>query len=869
MVVSESESEFLSESEPEPMSEHQAAIDGTQDNLPISQAHEGEVDCKPESIEKQEDINQKAVSTDIAEPKDLTENQTDISSPTREDNQEDSNNPKSEERLLLSIDDDPDITEAKDIQNTKTNIDSSKSDDNREEPQENQTEISSPTSEEGLSLFIDLQENKIDKEDNPEEPLEIQTEIISPAKEDTTRPLVLEERHSLSIAETKKRRASVYSNELLFIPKELARSELQQRTRSLSRYAKNREYHLRMLKFPVGSGRPRYVAKQMKKVREDYQPTLNQPHNESETNDCQADIKVEEFMDDPSEECQNPKELPLNMPDLGAESEEVKNQLPDDEEISIILFDLVKKEVDPNDPLEEENRRILQSQRESVIKTSKRRHYPYLCWHSPDQEVLDFKMELTKPEIQVGFCEANNEEVEELALPDPEIEQPPEVENHQEEPSVIINYPEPQNQLTNETPTEEPVEEDVPAHNFTPEDPSQSTSSVLRQQLMHHIVQPNLCSQELCQSIQSNNNAVDRVNQNLRQQQFIEPSQEQSLQWNPQTNQTFHKQQLHLQQQYMQQQLHHPSSSSQQQQEVIYQQHRHEAEDKLQQMRVMYQRIKCREEDQLHQLGRSLKKLLDERHTCERQHAEEKRLFLAKMEQLKKLEEKLKADREQLQRQLRSDLRTLELRIADQQALAWSWQQQQQQLLVQQQSQQQQQQQQHFMHHHPHSQEPHHHPNQEPYMQPSFLYDPPAYVYPTMPAYHQESMVFQQRIQAYHDQQDQNYNATELQRRLHLPPPSAYCQSNRTSTEVSPNSRKVRHRRVNADPYPLAQLRAMTLPPAAEIMQLQRNPQMSQHPHPPAAQSQSQAHQPRNEHFGITSVMTNYVASFMNMRAER
>ncbi|KAH8364369.1 hypothetical protein KR084_006367 [Drosophila pseudotakahashii] len=806
MVVSESESEFLSESEPEPMSEHQAATDG---------------------------------------------------------------------------DDDPDIAQTEDLQENKTDIGSLPKEDNQEEPQENQTDISSP------------------------------------AREDTTRPLVLEERHSLSIAETKKRRASVYSNELLFIPKELARSELQQRTRTLSRYAKNREYHLRMLKFPVSSGRPRYVANQMKKFREDYHPASNQPENESETNDCHVDIKVEEFMDEPSEACQDPKELPLNMPDLGAESEEVKNQLPDDEEISIILFDLVKKEVDPNDSLEEVNRRILQGQRESVIRTSKRRHYPYLCWHNPDQEVLDLKMELTeqwktetKPENQEGYCETNNlstsecneeveEQVEELSLPDPEVEQPSEVETLQQEPSETIDYlynPELQNQFTNEIAPEEPVVEDEPAHNFTPEDPSQSTSSALRQQLMHHIVQPNLCNQEVCQSIQSNNNAVDRVNQNLRQQQFIEPSaaQEPSLQWNPQTNQSFHKQQLHLQQQYLHQQLHHPSSS-QQQQEVIYQQHRHEAEDKLQQMRVMYQRIKCREEEQLHHLGRSLKKLLDERITCERQHAEEKRVFMAKMEQLKKVEEKLKADREHLQRQLRSDLRTLELRIADQQrqqeekALAWSWQQQQQQqqqpqqqqqqqqlqrqqLLVQQQSQQQQ----HFMHHHP---------NQESYMQHSFLYDQPAYVYPTMPAYHQESIVYQQRIQAYHDhhqqqqQQHQNYNAAEsqstaieLQRRLLLPPPPPYCQSSssRTSTEVSPNSTKVRHRRLNADqrsdPYPRA-----TLPPAAEIMQLQRNPQMSQLPHPPAAQSHSQfqTHQPRNEHFGITSVMTNYVANFMNMRAER
>ncbi|XP_036670501.3 trichohyalin isoform X1 [Drosophila suzukii] len=736
---------------------------------------------------------------------------------------------------------------------------------------------------------------KADNQDDIAEPKDLdesQPDIKSPTKEDTTRPLVLEERHSLSIAETKKRRASVYSNELLFIPKELARSELQQRTRTLSRYAKNREYHLRMLKFPVGSGRPRYVAKQMKKDRDDNHPISQETDNEFETNEYPVDIKEEEFAEEPSEEIQDLGEQPLNMPDLSAECE-VKTQLPDDEEISVMLFDLVKQEVETNDSSEEENRKILQSQRESVIRTSstRRQHYPYLCWHNPQREDLHFKMEpmtqwetKSEPEIQDGYDDTNNLEnaedaVEDLAVPD-QVEQSSEVETEQPE-TISYLYDPAQNQLTTEIQLELQVAEEVPANNFNPqpatsvslEDSDQTANSLLRQQLIHHIVQPNLCNEEIYQSINCNNNAVDRVNQNLRHQ-FVGPTvaSDPSPQWNP-PNQSFHKQQLHIQQQYMQQQLH--QSSSQQQQEVIYQQHQHEAEDKLQQMRVMYQRIKCREEEQLHQLGKSLKKLLDDRMSCERHHAEEKRLFMLKMEQFKKVEEKLKSDRDQIKRQLRSDLRTLELRIADQQrqqeekALAWSWQQQQQQqrqqFLVQQQSQQQQQlQQQHFMHH-PHSQETHP-ANQEPYMQHSFLYDPPPYLYPTA---YQESLVYQQRIQAYHDHQ-QNYNAAEsqttaieLQRRLLLPPPP-YCQSsNRTSTEVSPTSRKVRHRPTadqRSDPYPRAQLRG-PLPPAAEIMQLQRYPRMS----PPVAQ----VHEPRNEPYGLTSVMTNYVANFMNMRNER
>jgi len=61
--------------------------------------------------------------------------------------------------------------------------------------------------------------------------------------------------------------------------------------------------------------------------------------------------------------------------------------------------------------------------------------------------------------------------------------------------------------------------------------------------------------------------------------------------------------------------------------------------------------------------------------------------------------------------------------------------------------------------------------------------------------------------------------------------------------------------------YARLEIPQLHLPPAAEIMQLQRNPRMS----PPVAQ----VPEPRNEPYGLTSVMTNYVPNFMNMRAER
>ncbi|XP_017070573.1 putative mediator of RNA polymerase II transcription subunit 26 [Drosophila eugracilis] len=776
MVVSESESEFVPESEPQPKKKQQEATEG---NLLITHAHDTEVEVNPDSEEEREN-----------KPKDLEKNQEDISSSTRED---------------------------------------------------------------------------------------------------TTRPLVLEERHSLSIAETKKRRACVFTNELLFIPKELARSELQQRTRTLSRYTKNRDYHLRMLKYPVGSGRARYLAKQMKQARHS---TSKERDNQSETIECTASIKQEEFKD---EESQNSNELPLSMPDLGGESGD-KNQLTADNEMSIFLFDFVKKEAETNKDLEEINRKYLQSQRESVIRTSstKRHHYPYLSWHNPEREVKNIKREFVeqwnskeKPDIQEGYCETNDispteckqeftgieeqaqEYIQEFGNPE-QIEEPPDIKPQLEQPATI-SYFCPSSQVTHEIEqqvTEMPANIITPITSGSPEDPGQTA---LRQQLMHHIVQPNFHNEEVYNSINCNNNAIDRVNQNLREHQFVEVSvaNEPTLQWNPQnvvnyTNESFHNQQLQIQQQYLQQQLNY--SSNHQQQEIIYQQHQHEAGDKLQQMRVMYQEVKCREKEQMHQLSNSLKKILDERMTCERQHAEENRLFLLKIEHFKKVEAKLKLDKVQLQRQLRSDLRTLELRIADLQrqqeekAYTYSWQQYQQQN-------QQQPQQQHFMHH-PNGLE--NQANSEPYMmqQHSFLYNTPPYtsIYPTS---YQESIVYQQSTNAYRNQHyypaaQSQTTAVDLQRRLLLPPPP-YSQSNRrTSTEVSSTSRKVKHRHLTAnqtlDPYP-APMRGCPLPPAAEILQLQRNPQI--------IPSATQAHEPRNADLGITPVMATYVANFMNSRADR
>nr|XP_017034083.2 trichohyalin [Drosophila kikkawai] len=722
--------------------------------------------------------------------------------------------------------------------------------------------------------------------------------------EDINRPLVLEERHSLSIAETKKRRASIYSNELLFIPKELARSELHQRTRTLSRYAKNREYHLRMLKFPVGSGRPRIVAEQMKKAQAIDQSNSEQALDGSELSEGNVAIKREEEpTDEVHGELQDSSGLPQNMHNFQVEKG-LKNQLPDEQEISNILFDLVKKEVVEKEALEERNRKILQSQRQSVIitNTSRLQHYPYLRWHKPDRKILDFNSLLQfpckvekEPEVPVNYSEIPlmnvssdcNQTEEESVVRIQEQEQNPQLPDNQEDPlqsqfqnpETIIYLPQCENELQPQlVAAEVPVDNSTRAAPMSLDPEGQSTNSALRQQLIHHIVQPATLRENLLQSSSCNNNADDRINQNLRQPQFLETfPPEIDHQWNPASvenyaDQAYHEQQLHLQQQYLytQQQQH------QQHQLMVYHQHQYNIENQIQEMRIMYQRIKCREEEQLHHYGKSLKKIQEERLACERRHAEEKRVFLFKIEQSRKLEEKLRSEKEQLLRHLRTDLKTLELRIADQQrqqkekALAWSWQHQQQH----QQSQYQQ----------PHFQEMEAPPGQyiQTEVQPSqdqytqhqqmvnqqhtLLYHPPAYVY--SPAY-QDMNVHQHAMQPYHEQMPPNpaethagmvRSALEMPHRVLQPPPPFCPTSTKTLDESSLSSRKIRHRRLTTDhrsePYavPVRDPPPPSAPPPAEYLQFPGNPHIG-----PGGQS--------SHDLEIRSVMANYAANYMNRRA--
>ncbi|XP_034655961.1 uncharacterized protein LOC117893451 [Drosophila subobscura] len=132
------------------------------------------------------------------------------------------------------------------------------------------------------------------------------------------RPVGLEERHTLSIAETRKRRESVFLDEHLFIPKELARSNLRSSAvNSFSKLSRHKDH--RMLKFTVGTGRARHVANQLKKAQmAALQSSSKESPDESELIDGNEVTSYEETKED--EDPMATKEEAIYLPDVDAES---------------------------------------------------------------------------------------------------------------------------------------------------------------------------------------------------------------------------------------------------------------------------------------------------------------------------------------------------------------------------------------------------------------------------------------------------------------------------------------------------------------------------------------------------------------------
>ncbi|XP_062127691.1 SUN domain-containing protein 2 [Drosophila sulfurigaster albostrigata] len=239
------------------------------------------------------------------------------------------------------------------------------------------------------------------------------------------RPLVLEERHSLSIAETKKRRASVYCDDNLFIPRELARSELHQRRfptslNNLDRISKHSDYRLRMLKFPVGSGRARFVAQQLKRRK------LREQRMKTEEKRKLLEHKKSQM-----------KEETQMMPNLNQE------KLPSDEECCIILEEIVVSETEEDgtdELIERVSKRQLKrsssldlsrsSANELLADKQDQQQLPLFRWHNPDCSDNSRKMGILEDislsasvDIQVGYSEMPNTSSETASQQQPQQHQ--------------------------------------------------------------------------------------------------------------------------------------------------------------------------------------------------------------------------------------------------------------------------------------------------------------------------------------------------------------------------------------------------------------------------------------------------------------
>ncbi|EDW29600.1 GL22673 [Drosophila persimilis] len=570
-------------------------------------------------------------------------------------------------------------------------------------------------------------------------------------------------------AETKKRRASVFSEERLFIPKNLARSNLQQRgssgVNSFDKLSSNTEYCLRMLKFPVGNGRARFVAKKLKKGQvAGVQSSSKEPPDSTHHQMIMADGNGKDTSMETKEADAlraNPmatKEEPIHMPNLNAES---ARNVDDD----VDADDGIKNKSEVTEPARGPH--SMQDQGHSVIKVSTQlmsekgvpsdQPYPCLRWHNPDNQFLDLKMGLLNdlrniPEVEAtaNYIEVENngernkgaekserqeERVQQtsgnLTETQPEPRQQSEmapllIPNDPIYPSVHHIQPPPRVQARPEPQAHYysvPVTVNNPFGVTSKATSSEAAGehSILCQRLLHHSVLPSV--DQFQPSSACHNSAMDLTNQSYRQQHadgetpalpsaMEHPWRQQSLDTHPgHSSQT----QQQLQNLFDQPPLQHhtiPHLSAQHHQ-VLCQQNILESIGQLEKLKVMHQNLKLQEEKQARFFHTALTTILNER-------ADDEHMFQYKMKQSKKAEDKLNADKEKQQRKLKADLQYLDVRIRNRQRIL-SWRQHQQQLLLQnpfhqQQPLQQQQQQQHQPKQHQH--QPEHHQTQPEQHQP-------------------------------------------------------------------------------------------------------------------------------------------------------
>ncbi|KAH8405248.1 hypothetical protein KR222_000515, partial [Zaprionus bogoriensis] len=558
-------------------------------------------------------------------------------------------------------------------------------------------------------------------------------------------------------AETKKRRASVYSNENLFIPKELARGELYQRRHcstlnTLDPISGNRDYCIRMLKFPVGSGRARFVAQQLRRRKKRERKT----REELTGNAPPTELSVKR---ESSERVLAPP--PLSMPNLNTEAVD-GNQLYSDDECSVVLEQLTMPESEEADGTDELIERLSKRQLRRAssldskcngteLSTGRQEQLQLFRWHNPDYSDNSIKMgamadmqqlSLSAPaEIHVSYTDVEaivaiveeTQQPTEAALATREIVEEPATEPQQHLPNVAERTHE-----TNPVATEQQQQQHQPLVTASIPDAQQHVAEIpylphttttatftshtqvdpqytelpLRQELIQHIMLQPLHAVDYVQPHNASNIVARQVNLQEHFGDTLLPS-ELRGQW---TKQHYEKyacpraaaQQQHLAERLQQQQF---WPMAQAHYEVSCQEQRFEqGQGELQQLNAQYQRLKYQQDEQLKSINKTLKDVHANRLLSERQHAAYHRMFMHKMVESKKEEEHLQTQKLHLKRKLKAELSHLQQRINEKQrqlhehVSSWQWQQQQQQQQQQKQQQQQlafshhqQQQQQHFL----------------------------------------------------------------------------------------------------------------------------------------------------------------------------
>ncbi|EDV97791.1 GH17063 [Drosophila grimshawi] len=265
------------------------------------------------------------------------------------------------------------------------------------------------------------------------------------------------------IAETKKRRARVHSNAHLFIPKELARSQLNRRSycssvNTLDGISRNSDYCIRMLKFPVGSGRARYVAEQMKRRKSRKSQKLQLEEEKEATNDMgciKSELNAQSLLECNAATEQFDEILASSRSSVETENPHL-NRLENGNDCFIALEDTTDETENEEDGTEELIERLSKRQlkRDARLqlklkdnKQQEQLHYQCFRWHNPSCNDKETKMSALKDLERIGSS-ANFEVQEDFN----DVVATADNEEHQQQPQQVTELLELSDESVNKLP---------------------------------------------------------------------------------------------------------------------------------------------------------------------------------------------------------------------------------------------------------------------------------------------------------------------------------------------------------------------------------------------------------------------------------